>query len=181
MLALFMVPLASIIYLVAFVLMYEWWLRRDEEQAFVASGVVAGLFVAGYWVMLWLRSVRWTSARILLTLGAGGAASVAGIVVGVLLGTIEEEFGFFIGPPVAIFLWLPLTVFVWRETRRERADRVCIRETGAIVCPRCGYNMTGLRSTTCPECGTVYTIDQLIAEQRDGAAGGLERESAAAA
>ena len=34
-----------------------------------------------------------------------------------------------------------------------------------VHCTRCGYSMVGLRETTCPECGRVYTVDELIREQ----------------
>ena len=39
------------------------------------------------------------------------------------------------------------------------------RNPDAMVCPACGYNMTGLRATTCPECGASYTINELAALQ----------------
>ena len=32
---------------------------------------------------------------------------------------------------------------------------------GDLCCPDCGYNMAGLSSTKCPECGAQFTIDQL--------------------
>lgn len=38
-----------------------------------------------------------------------------------------------------------------------------------LPCPKCGYNLTGLREARCPECGATYTLDELVvtlAEQR---------------
>ena len=34
-----------------------------------------------------------------------------------------------------------------------------------VQCPGCGYSMVGLQSCQCPECGTIYTIDEIIGEQ----------------
>ena len=41
----------------------------------------------------------------------------------------------------------------------DRAGAVRVR------CPDCGYSMVGLESTTCPECGVRYTVDELIRAQ----------------
>ena len=35
----------------------------------------------------------------------------------------------------------------------------------AITCPTCGYNLTGLTATRCPECGKQCTLDELFAAQ----------------
>lgn len=34
-----------------------------------------------------------------------------------------------------------------------------------VLCPRCSYSMSGLESSTCPECGARYTLDELIRAQ----------------
>jgi DNA-directed RNA polymerase subunit RPC12/RpoP len=34
-----------------------------------------------------------------------------------------------------------------------------------VRCPQCGYRMVGLYESRCPECGTAYTLDELIARQ----------------
>jgi len=33
----------------------------------------------------------------------------------------------------------------------------------AIACPSCGYNLTGLSEARCPEYGSRFTLDQLVA------------------
>ena len=52
-----------------------------------------------------------------------------------------------------------------RETATERSERLRSLNKTAVACPKCGYNLTGLQGTRCPECGTLYTIDELLAEQ----------------
>ena len=34
-----------------------------------------------------------------------------------------------------------------------------------VHCPSCGYSLIGLRNLRCPECGTEFTIDELIRSQ----------------
>jgi tRNA(Ile2) C34 agmatinyltransferase TiaS len=59
------------------------------------------------------------------------------------------------------------TLLIWRETPVERAERLAHLTEAAQAstphCPRCGYNMTGLTQARCPECGSQYTLDALIA------------------
>ena len=62
-------------------------------------------------------------------------------------------------------LGLFLTVFAWRETLLERTERVRRRSANTLVCPTCGYNLTSLREPTCPECGTVWALDELYGLQ----------------
>jgi hypothetical protein len=64
-------------------------------------------------------------------------------------------------------LWLVATVRFWRETQEERSARLRAvgRDGGGpgIPCPTCGYDMTGLNGTRCPECGSEFTVGELLA------------------
>ena len=51
------------------------------------------------------------------------------------------------------------------ETARERAERLNASGRDGVVCPTCGYNLTGLTEPRCPECGSQFTLDQLLASQ----------------
>lgn len=165
MLAVLMLPVAALVYIIVFGVLYDSVLRRQEEECFIASGLITGAFVAGYWFLLWFRSVRWTGARIGLSAGSIPAGLAAGAVVGWLMAFVEKELSSFLFGPAAIFAWLILTIFIWRETKHERAHRIDQHGTGTLACPACGYNMTGLGRSTCPECGAAYTIDELVASQ----------------
>jgi hypothetical protein len=72
-------------------------------------------------------------------------------------------------------VWVLMTVVVWRETTAERTHRLAAAGADRIVCPMCGYAMTGLREARCPECGAAYTLEQLIATQpsRETSAAGV--------
>jgi DNA-directed RNA polymerase subunit RPC12/RpoP len=170
MLALLMLPLASLVYMLTIIAVDGFRLFRGwrGEMEFLLTGLVTGLFVAIYWVLLWLRTVRWTSGRVLGTLAFFFAAIVPSIALGMWMATFDDELGVFVGTVGTILLWLVATVFVWRETAAERAARFGTGTDGSsvIACPRCGYNLTGLASTQCPECGSRFTLDELLALRR---------------
>ena len=56
----------------------------------------------------------------------------------------------------------------WRRTAHFLVDF----GRHVIPCPRCGYNLTGLREAQCPECGADFTLDEIygeLANERDEA------------
>jgi hypothetical protein len=165
-LSIFIFPLASLIYLIAFLTYVENVRYRPyrDEIAFIFAGLLTWGFIALYWWLLWRSSVRWTNERSALTVGAVLVASIAGAIAGAATTGIDNEFGCFIGSVTAPLLWLVATVFLWRESTSERGARLN-QNKNTLVCPTCGYNLTGLQTPRCPECGTQFTLDQLIAQQ----------------
>jgi uncharacterized paraquat-inducible protein A len=175
-LSILMFPLAGMVYVVTFVAgasvlrnatsVY----RGSETELFVGSGAATWLFVGVYWCLLWRHSIRWSSRRVVGTILSAIGAAVVGIVIGVFTAVVvvsvgDGSFGAFVGGVVAILLWLIATVFLWRETVIERASRISSSSRSAITCPTCGYNLTGLSEARCPECGSKFTLDELIALQ----------------
>jgi DNA-directed RNA polymerase subunit RPC12/RpoP len=174
-LSILMFPLAGMVYVVAFVagasvLRNASIYRGSETELFAGSGAVTWLFVGVYWCLLWRHSIRWSSRRVTGTILSAVGAAVVGIVIGVFTAVVvvsvgDGSFGAFVGGVVAILLWLIATVFLWRETVAERASRISSSSRSAITCPTCGYNLTGLSEARCPECGSKFTLDELIALQ----------------
>lgn len=130
------------------------------------------LFVGAYWLALWRGVVRWTRRRAMLTVLATLLSLAAGAAFGALNLAINfrlpPQFPVLLGGGFVPIVWVLATVLVWTETRAERADR--LRALGgprAIACPVCGYSLTGLSDARCPECGTRFTLDQLLAAQAD--------------
>jgi hypothetical protein len=166
-LALSIWPLASLVYLVLFFVIEDG--RRyptEKTTVFLWSGVFTWVFMAGYWLLLWWGSVRWTGERSSLTVFAALGAAMAGTVLGAMAGSmVHRNFGYFIGSMAAPILWLVTTIFIWRESAAERSARVSAIRRDSIVCPTCGYNLTGLKESRCPECGTQFTLDELLAAQ----------------
>ena len=160
-------PAATLFYFISFLLLNQTVLS-DDDVAIVCATVLTCLFMAGYWLALWRRSVVWTSQRVSRTLWAVGASVFAGGVVGVairLAMTYEEVIGTCLGSLSAAVLWIIATILVWRETETERAARLARAGADVLVCPACGYNLTGLRESRCPECGASFTLNELLAAQ----------------
>ena len=170
-LAILLYPLAALVYLVSVFILIEglddyYDYRQRVAYGFLVAGCLTWAFMAVYWLLLWRGGVRWTGGRRGLTLGAAFGAMAAASLVGGLAGAVVEGgFGWFVASVTAPLLWLVATVLIWRESAAERAARVGDGGRDAVVCPTCGYNLTGLRETRCPECGTQFTIDQLLAQQ----------------
>jgi hypothetical protein len=185
-LAIFVIPLASLVYVVTTV-QSERWLRqwfvshnyydyyqRVDRLSFALSGLIAWAFLATWWFLLWRKSVRWNGRRIGVTAASVLVAAAAGFFIASILNKSERGFGDFVGSATAPLLWIVATIFVWRETANERATRVDNTGRDAIICPTCGYNLTGLKDARCPECGTQFTLDQLLASQPGRASADLE-------
>lgn len=174
-LSIFLFPLAAIVYLLSFVfaarlLAPRPYARIDEAWLFLGSGLATWLFVAGYWLLLWRGSVRWDSRRIIGALLAAVATAGAGFACGLVIATTlppyaDGSFGSFVGGLIAIMLWVVATVILWRDTPEERSQRARASSRSTIVCPTCGYNLTGLSESRCPECGSKFTLDELIGLQ----------------
>jgi hypothetical protein len=59
----------------------------------------------------------------------------------------------------------------WREAAQvPHAERLAtyLADRDDIVCPRCGYNLRGVRIEACPECGSPLRLDELTDPGRRG-------------
>lgn len=164
-LSMLLFPLAGVLYVIVFVVHDQARGFANEEIGFVIAGVVIWGFMALYWWALWRKGVAWTAQRKARTLLCFLAAAFAGLIAGLITAPLDEGFGCFVGSVTAPLLWLVGTVIVWRETPTERGDRLGRSGSSGIVCPTCGYNLTGLKGTRCPECGSEFALDQLLASQ----------------
>jgi DNA-directed RNA polymerase subunit RPC12/RpoP len=172
-LSIFLFPLAVIFYGVVCAMLEQAMMstpfRNRENTMFMVADLATWTFIAIYWCLLWRSGVQWTSFRvtgsILSAFGAAVVGAFAGVIVSSVLGHGDTSFGIFLGGVIAMLLWLFATVFLWRETAAERAEQVKASSKSAITCPTCGYNLTGLTESRCPECGAKFTLDELMAMQ----------------
>jgi hypothetical protein len=168
-------PATVLFYCVAFLLIEE-LLVHSDEAAVVVAAVLSSAFMIAYWCLLWRRTVAWTPQRLTRTFAAlGGAAAAGGVIGASMLWLFPDEqwVAAFFSIACGSVAWIILTIFVWREATDERAERLR-GSRDAVVCPNCGYNLTGLSGTRCPECGRQYTINELLAEQPARAAAEVE-------
>lgn len=137
-----------------------------DDPCLIIAGIATAAMLALGWLLIWWTSVRWTVGRIILTLIAPVVTSLAALAVGVatiLIIPWGEELGIVLGTIVWGALWLGITPIIWQETKTERIARLGSESTGrALRCPKCTYDMRGLRDARCPECGTQYTLDELV-------------------
>ena len=131
--------------------------------------IVVYAFVATYWIAIWYGVVRWTRGRIWATAAAAPAALLLGVCVGMVTGravpAAGAEIATLVGGGVVPIAWVVATVWIWKETAAERAERLAAMGRETVSCPLCGYNLTGLHEARCPECGARFTLDQLLATQ----------------
>ena len=183
-LSMFMFPLAVMLYFLVVAIGetsgrtmgYSGYQDREKMIA-LAAGTVTWAGVALYWCLLWRTGIRWTGVRVGGTLAAAAAAVAVGggvalVIVSALGGRGEPVAVLFLGGPLSILLWLFATIFLWRETKGERAARVGAAGGSTVTYPTCGYNLTGLHDTRCPECGSRFTLNELLASQPARASAG---------
>ncbi len=91
MLALFMLPLATVLYMILIVSLMEFgFSNANDEFAFLFTNLITAMFVVLYWSFLWKKSVQWTNRRIGFSIAAGAASIVAGVTLGLLVSFVDE-------------------------------------------------------------------------------------------
>jgi hypothetical protein len=169
MLTIFLLPAAAILYTIAVASIntstrMSGTYYYNRSWPWIAAALITWPFIGIYWILLWRRAVKWTSARIWCTLLAAAGAVIVGGIAGLSTRFIDDEFSYFVFSSVTPLVWLPVTVLIWRESALERAAR--LGGLGSTVtCPMCGYNLKGLKTTQCPECGTTFALDELLERQ----------------
>src|SRR5439155_19112272 len=82
-LAILMIPLAGLVYLVAFVGFSQraGWFPGRERTGFIIGGGAAWVFMAAWWYLLWRSTVKWTPRRHRMSLASLAVAAIAGCIV----------------------------------------------------------------------------------------------------
>jgi hypothetical protein len=133
---------------------------RYQKLGAALSGGGTWLLMVGYWVALWRTSVLWTRRRTYRTLESSWFCGAAGAGFGYFMAPMwGDVLASGVAAGAAAFAWFGWTTFIWRQTPEEAAA------AAPVPCPVCGYSLSGLRSTSCPECGSTPTLDQLLSKQ----------------
>ena len=161
-------PSATLWLFLSFLFIERLLISRDDTAAVFATASTCA-YMAAYWLLLWYGSVSWTAQRIyrtmMLTIAAAAVGAAIGVAIARVLPYSDPELGVCGGMLSGAIVWIILTILAWRETPAERAARMSRANADALVCPTCGYNLTGLREPRCPECGTQFTLNELYAAQ----------------
>jgi len=162
-------PLGTVFYAATFCAAYYLFERYGyydkDDPAFVIAGFATWFFLALYVWFVWRRCVRPTSLFWRRTMVSVAVALAAGLALGGMTALEDTEFGIFIGSVSAPIVWLTAIVVALRETDEERSGRLGKVSADSVVCPKCGYSLTGLSEARCPECGARYTLSELLAAQ----------------
>lgn len=161
--------IASLVFVwfVIFIIISE-TIHGTNELNMTASLVTTAFYLVFGWIILWRGAVRWEPWRRAATVVSVLACILPALIPGLAVGWAMGRNFFIEGATFTTIiawalLWLASTALIWRETKTERIARLKMLGINAVVCPNCGYNLTGMTSTTCPECGSQYTLDQLYA------------------
>ncbi len=136
-------------------------------------------FMITVWLVIaaivWVPLVGWVWYRATARWGWCWLAGFVTIAIGMAVASIgvliEESYS---GDSEVAFTGLMLLglggvmmTWLW-AIRRGRQGRRRVDEHGKlnVACPTCGYSMVGLREAKCPECGSDYALDELLALQR---------------
>ncbi len=131
---------------------------RVPKHAATALGIVA-VPACIIWCVIWRGAVLWSGATKLRTLGLAVICMGIPIVACYLL--VDQGLGFWSDvsgafPVIGWGVWMVVTLRSW-----PLATAAVPQFVGMPSCLRCGYLLTGLTATRCPECGDEPTIDEL--------------------
>lgn len=172
-LSVLVLPAAALAYVLVLVIGFELAGWRAEAFVWLTADLVAFGMVVLWWIILWARSIEWTSRVLTLTLLAIGGSLLLGMGAAFPAAWAigEEAFGMFIGGGVAVVSWLVCACVIWRRAGGAGSNAGAA-SGDLVICPKCGYALNGLREARCPECGELYTIDALYRAQPESARGG---------
>jgi len=116
---------------------------------------LVGFAAVVIWLLIWRRAICWSRTVLFRTLLLAAGLILIPTLLLYWHPSATEEYLFSI-PFLAWGLWMAATVRYWPM-------RYLAGESGefAPTCIACGYSLTGLCATRCPECGDQRTIDEL--------------------
>lgn len=160
-----LLPPVAVVFTVALALFVYGYLGANPHVSIV--GLMVFGFTWVYWCALWRKTVRWSARRVLETIVTTIVCAAVIVMPRFFIdfGWQTAEFTF-VFTSLGIVAFLMLTIVFWRDTPGERAARLRMQAGGPLGCPTCGYDMTGLHDARCPECGSVFTLDQLLVSRR---------------
>lgn len=123
----------------------------SREQCCQVSSLVAWVLVQISWYGVWSRQLTWDRYRYAFLMVTIAAVPIASYIIYSFWG-VPAELRLALAN-IVLLLGLVPTIRVYLETEAER------KSYPRVICPKCRYNLAGLTTARCPECGTEYTLD----------------------
>ncbi len=126
--------------------------NNPDGEALAITAIVAVVF----WIMTWRRATAWSRTVLWKT------TLLTVLLIAVPVGAFWIHKGRSFESVVLALafsgwgIWLMVTVSIWPSV-----ERIDLGGRATPRCLRCGYLLTGLTATRCPECGDEPTIDVL--------------------
>ncbi len=133
-------------------------LNLSERLSLTVAHTVGAVITIVAWLVIWRASVIWDQASRRGTLIA--AAVLLGSACGSpwipRTGDVTEVLHY-VGPLLGAAVWFAASAryWQWREFGTQSIE-------DRLRCPNCGYCLAGLNQARCPECGSVYTLEELL-------------------
>lgn len=145
-------------------------LTGRSDWSYVVGYFTAALMMTAAWQFLWRGCVAWSRRVVKLTVALWCAllAAPIGLIalalgLAVMSGSAWMEAAIWLTPVVGWGLWMGGTMLLWPL----KASALGL-DPPAPRCLACGYDLTGLYATRCPECGSQPTLDELWNQRSDG-------------
>lgn len=116
---------------------------------------LVGIVAVVIWLLIWRGAVQWSRTVLVRTMLFAAGLVLIPTLLFYWRTSATEEYLFAI-PFLTWGLWMGATVRFWPMRDLAAASGEC-----APTCIACGYPLTGLCATRCPECGDERTIDEL--------------------
>ncbi len=130
-----------------------------ELPAIIGTYTLCAMLMIAIWLWIWWRAVVWSSSVLLKSILSGMILMMAPSLSILLVSrsnNIFETLAYFT-PIIGWGLWMAGTVRYWPMKVAPGVNGLTPK------CLQCGYLLTGLRGTRCPECGDEPTLDELWA------------------
>ena len=151
------IPFSFGVFLIAVVVIDDLTQFSDRYLPFLAYAPAATAAVAA-WLLIWRRAVVWNRRAVVVTTVGTLLLLALPITATLWQSGNSEPLTVLMGaaPVIGWGLWMAGTIWLWPFRPDPIAD-----PDFSPKCPSCGYLLTGLRATRCPECGHEPTLDEL--------------------
>ncbi len=113
------------------------------------------------WMMIWRRQMLRSRRPVAGILVIAIASAAGGYAAWYVTDDSWLHLGEIIGPWFAMSVWIAGTAFAWRRPPLEiESDAAGARLV--IRCPKCGYDLRGVRELRCAECGAPFQLAALV-------------------